>query len=68
MLLKYIVEREARKYGGEVDISVAKAQARELWDTYGERILKKALHHKACTSLEKLRWLCKEYKHMDNPK
>lgn len=55
-LLKYVKERNPYK-----DAEYHRDRSRQIWDKYGERPIKRAMNHSACTSILELEKLAKYY-------
>ena len=56
MLLKYVKEKNPYK-----DEDYCKTRSSEIWYRYGEKAVKKAMNHSACTSLSELERLAKAF-------
>jgi hypothetical protein len=69
LLLKWLKERYNYNIQNET-IAHSKAQehAREYWLQFGEGVIKKALHHKACTSIRGFEMLCFQFQELENKK
>jgi len=63
ILLNWLISKIQFETGSvEIAAKTAKKSAREYWNKYGERIIKKAMMQPACTSIYKFEGLCEQIK------
>ena len=56
---KWILSKNKNKLNAE---DLSREICRSNWDEFGEKVIKRALNHSACTSYQSFRQLCKHYK------